>query len=113
MAETVSLATTARTLRTHLAALTSAPSTAALVDTVSLLHAEKAALEARLAPLRAGAVKPVNEQEREMVDKEVRKWKKIEGGRRKITREVWNTIKDFCEGKDEVERFKEDWGIEW
>lgn len=77
------------------------------------MHAEKAALEARLAPLRAGAVKPVNEQEREMVDKEVRKWKKIEGGRRKITREVWNTIKDFCEGKDEVERLKEDWGIEW
>lgn len=110
--ETSTLQTTARTLRTHLIALVSAPSTTALCETVASLQAGKDNLEARLRPLRIGAVKPVDKNERVRVDGEIAKWRDVEGVRKKIAREVWSTIIEGCE-KEEVETLKEDWSIEW
>jgi len=113
MSETSAMGTTAKTLRTHLAALTSAPSTAKLLEALESLQVEHASLEARLVMLRKGAVKPLDEKERVRVEEETRKWRSIEGARRKIAKEVWKTVKEVGEGKEEVERLREEWAIEW
>lgn len=105
--------TTAKTLRAHLAALTSAPSTAKLLELIASLDQESSSLGARLDTLRAGAVKPLDENERKKVEEELKKWKGVEGSRRKIAKEVWKTIKEVCEGKEEVARLQEEWGVDW
>jgi len=77
------------------------------------MQEEHASLEARLAPLRAGTVKPLDEKEWKTVEAETKKWRNVEGARRKIAKEVWKTIREVGEGKEEVEMLKEEWAIEW
>lgn len=110
-AETNNLNTTAKTLRAHLNALTSAPSTTDLLASVRSLQAEKAALETRLAPLRTGSLRPMDEKERGAMEVDIARWRKVEQARRKIAREVWGVVKEGCETREDIERLKEEFGV--
>ncbi len=99
--ETTSLRAREKALKASLATLTSTPSTGDLQRGVSALEREKADLEARLGPLRAGTTALVSKKEMETVEGEVKRWERVEARRRRIREEMWAVVRDVLpEGTD-------------
>ena len=75
-------------------------STPELQASVTALETRRAELLRRLSPLREGAGKPVDEEEREAAEKDVRVWRARARGRKKACEELWGAIGEgLPEGK--------------
>lgn len=74
---------------------------------IANMEKQKLDLEARLAKLKSGTVKPVNPADREKVNKTHRIVKKSADARKKIRKEVWRTIEDLLEGAEQIQETKE------
>ena len=83
------LKTNEKLLRSNLASINATMSTDELRSNVRSLEADKAQLQARLAPLRQGDVKPVSIEQKAEADRLWGAWKKIAEVRRKIAMELW------------------------
>ncbi|KAF2758180.1 homologous-pairing protein-like protein 2 [Pseudovirgaria hyperparasitica] len=102
--QTSDLQASIKVLKGRLYTLSSTMSTVDLVATMASLDAERAEILARLSPLRAGSVKPVDTAEMKHVDAELNKWTGIEVRRRKIEAEMWALMRDLLpEGTDHAE----------
>lgn len=84
---------------------------AELQASVAALEHQKAELEARLAKLRGGNLKPVSAEERERVGKEYKSWMRCAANRKKIRVEVWKVIEGLVDEK-EAPDLKESLGLE-
>lgn len=84
---------------------------AELQASVAALEHQKAELEARLAKLRGGNLKPVSAEERERVGKEYKRWMRCAANRKKIRVEVWKVIEGLVDEK-EAPDLKESLGLE-
>jgi len=82
-----------------------------LKASVASLQHEKEAMSARLAKLKDGEVRPITAEERDKVDVEHSKWKKIVASRRKIRGELWKIIADNVE-PSQLADTKEKLGLE-
>jgi 26S proteasome regulatory subunit (ATPase 3-interacting protein) len=82
-----------------------------LKASVASLQQEKEAMSARLAKLKDGEVRPITAEERDKVDVEHSKWKKIVASRRKIRGELWKIIADNVE-PSQLADTKEKLGLE-
>ena len=76
-------------LRSNLASVNTSMSTEDLSFKVEALEVEKKTLLSRLEPLRKGDVKPVQPQEKAIVDRLWTTWKRTMEGRKKMTLEMW------------------------
>ncbi len=91
-------------LRANLISVNATLSTDELRSSVTLLEHEKKEVLGRLGLLRSGNVKPVQPEEKEVVDREWVQWSRKAGVRKKICLELW----EFCteevpEGKTKEE----------
>lgn len=91
-------------LRANLISVNATLSTDELRSSVTLLEHEKEEVLGRLGLLRSGNVKPVQPEEKEVVDREWVQWSRKAGVRKKICLELW----EFCteevpEGKTKEE----------
>lgn len=80
---------------------------AELKDNVEKMMKQKTELQARLAKLRGGSVKPVSKAEKEKTEKEWGRLKKVAKNRKKIRMELWKEIQGFAP-KEQWEEIKEE-----
>ncbi|KAI5361377.1 Putative pairing protein [Septoria linicola] len=82
-----------------------------LKSDVEQLETEKAELALRLEKLRSGTAKPVDPEKKALILMERKRWAKTKAARAKIRKEMWAMVLEAIE-KEEVERIKEEIGIE-
>ena len=98
------LKTNEKLLRSNLASINAIMSTDELRSNVHSLEGERAELQARLAPLRQGDVKPVSIEQKAEVDRLWGEWKKKAEARKKIAMEFWAMgMEALPEGKTKAE----------
>ena len=87
-------------LRSNLTSVNATLSTSDLRSRVEQLNADKAAMLARLGPLRKGKVKPVKAQEKAEVDRFLKTWTRTADSRKRMALELWNmSSEELPEGK--------------
>ncbi|KFY61653.1 hypothetical protein V497_02805 [Pseudogymnoascus sp. VKM F-4516 (FW-969)] len=82
------LKTELKSKSTALSTLRSAPTTGALREAVQAMETDKRDKEERLRVLRAGSTKPVNTEEREAVEAEWKRWKRVRDARKRAYLEL-------------------------
>jgi 26S proteasome regulatory subunit (ATPase 3-interacting protein) len=100
--ETVALNAKLKSLRSTFASISSTLSTADLRESVMLMESERTQILGRLTELRLGTVRPVSEEERKQVDKDLKRWKKIAAARKSIAKDMWAQIAEAMPGKSEA-----------
>lgn len=77
------------------------------------MEAEKKQLEDRLAKLKSGSIKPIDPANRDRINKNYKRVSKQASNRKKIRKELWETVLDMCgDSKEMVEKTKEDLCVE-
>ncbi|KAL9528105.1 Homologous-pairing protein [Sphaerulina musiva] len=79
---------------------------------VEKMEQEKLALADRLARLQSGSIKPVDPEKRARLMRERKKWAKISAARKKIRKELWETVLESVVEKERIEEIKEEIGIQ-
>lgn len=79
---------------------------------VEKMEQEKLALADRLARLQSGSIKPVDPEKRARLMRERKKWAKISAARKKIRKELWETVLESLVEKERIEEIKEEIGIQ-
>lgn len=95
-----------------LASLNATLSTADLRTVVTKVAEEKETITARLEKLRTGDVKPISAEEKEIVEKEMVKWKKCADNRAKIVKGMWGYVLEAVPEGADVAELKESLGVE-
>ena len=109
---TVALRTEEKELRQSLREGAALVPLSELRQSLELLQEQEAEMDARLARLTAGDVKPVSVQDRAATDQEHRKWTRIALARKKIRSEMWQEISSAIE-KDQVADLQAELGLEF
>lgn len=78
-----------------------------LKTNVAEMEKQKIDIEARLAKLKSGNVKPVKPADRKRVSKTYRRVKKSVDNRNKIRKEMWREIEGYLEGAEQKQETKE------
>jgi 26S proteasome regulatory subunit (ATPase 3-interacting protein) len=110
--ETTALKAEEKELRTALRGDAARVPMPELKATVEAMQQEKTEMEARLAKLRSGNLKPISAEEKGKIDLEHRRAAKAAKNRAKIRKELWEEAKGFIE-KEKWEEVKEDLGLEF
>lgn len=79
---------------------------------VEKMEQEKLALADRLTRLQSGSIKPVDPEKRARLMRERKKWAKISAARKKIRKELWETVLESVVEKERIEEIKEEIGIQ-
>lgn len=103
---------TLKALKAQLNNLQSTLSTADLMARASALTSERKEVLARLTLLRAGSVRPVNPEELEGVEKELKCWEGVVKRRERIEKELWDTMRDGLPEGTNVTEFRERLGLD-
>jgi len=102
-AETETLKAEEKTLKTNLTALSATMTVDELEGALEVENVKYEELNKRLAPLRAGTVKPVDKKEKEQVEAAWKIWTKRSEGRKKIFQEVWGVVTEQMDRKQKQE----------
>ncbi|KAF2096523.1 TBPIP-like protein [Rhizodiscina lignyota] len=110
--ETTALRSQATGLKSTLSALNATLSTADLRAAVADLEAKHAEVTTRLDKLRKGDVRPISAEEKQLVEKEEKKWETVARKRKAIVKEMWTLVKDIAtETGKNLEDLKEELGL--
>ncbi|KAK7546593.1 Tat binding protein 1-interacting protein-domain-containing protein [Phyllosticta citricarpa] len=101
-----------KALRSTIATLGATVPLAELRASVQALEDEASDAESRVAALKAGNAVPVSAEEREMLEQMMRKWARAEKARKKIVKELWDTIVDHVGDKDVLAELRERLGLD-
>ena len=92
-----------RELESELTTLRAAPTVASLRDTVAKLMEEVTVLEHQLSPLRDSGFVPISIEEKDGIDKDLAKYERMLGGRKKMFKDIWGTLCEMSENLNQKE----------